>query len=191
MLWWFFGLVELLPLLFVLVSWQLWRLFERCRSAGWWYNLLPWGRGGTEIRLLLLPTDWHNLFGRCQSTRSGDISPLGTRSTLLRSNRSVVALLTDVAFLFGAVPSARMVICTPHDWCHLWYNPMHYIRVTCVWWCWYYLPIVLGGAVSARLLLSNTSQYCWLICVVTVQHLLMFRGAVSAKFGGGLLCVPH
>lgn len=67
------------------------------------------------------------------------------------------------------------------------------------------LPIVLGGVlVSARLLLSNTSQYCWLICevpllpnclycwyLVTVQHLLMFRGAVSAKFRGQFYSVFH
>jgi len=41
--------------------------------------------------------------------RSGDISPLGTKSTLLRSLGSVVALLTDVAFvLFGR--------CRPLGW---------------------------------------------------------------------------
>ena len=38
-------------------------------------------------------------------------------------------VLTDVAFVW-AVPSARMVICTPHHWCHLSYNPNYYIRVT-------------------------------------------------------------
>ena len=136
--------------------------------------------------------------------RSSDVSPLGTKSTLLRSNRSVVALLTDVAFvLFGR--------CRPLGWC--------YVRLTtgatsdtipCIISVW----LVCGDADiihqlfercwSARLLLSNTSQYCWLICevsllpnclycwyLVTVQHLLMFRGAVSAKFRGQFYSVFH
>ena len=80
--------------------------------------------------------------------RSSDVSPLGTKSTLLRSNRSVVALLTDVAFIW-AVPSARMVIGVTSRLVPLLIQshamPMHYIRVACVWWCRYYLPIVLGG----------------------------------------------